>query len=382
MMTGKSEFSKEELERYARQFVLKDFGYENQLKLKKSSVLVIGAGGLGAPLLLYLTAAGIGKLGIVDFDSVQLSNLQRQVLFDTQDLGMNKANAAVQHLAALNPETRLHSYAEKLTSLNVSAIIDDYDIVVDCSDNFPTRYLANDACILRDKPLVYGAILQFEGQLSVFNVKENQKFSTNYRDLFPQPPPPESIPNCEEVGVLGVLPGFIGTLMATEVIKLITRVSSPLTDQLLIVDALSLEFTKIKIPDRSTRNEVTRLIDYEDFCGVSVKKSKYLGMKECTVQELQRLIEENEDHQLIDVREPHEYDICNIGGELIPMAQVPHSLEKISKEKKVIVHCRTGGRSRQIIMWLEKNHGFDNLYNLQGGITEWANSIDPSLDVY
>lgn len=372
----------QELLRYSRHLVLNDFGPEAQQKLKAARVLVVGAGGLGCPALLYLTAAGVGTIGIVDFDTVQESNLQRQVLFTTDDIGKNKAGAAINRLSQLNPFTRFMLHQLKLNSTNALQIIGEYDMVLDGSDNFPTRYLVNDACVLAGKPLVYGAILQYEGQLSVFNVPTgNGNRSVNYRDLFPMPPLPDEVPNCEEAGVLGVLPGIIGSMMAGEAIKLITSMGVPLAGKLAILDSLTLELTHVTIPDRNTRTSINHLVDYDLFCGINQNKSKSLGMKEITVQELKQMLDSQVDFQLIDVREPYENDMANLGGELIPMAEVPHNLDRISKTKKVVVHCRSGGRSGNIIQWLEKNHGFDNLYNLKGGILAWAKEIDPTLSV-
>ncbi|QOI98025.1 MAG: ThiF family adenylyltransferase [Flammeovirgaceae bacterium] len=372
----------EELIRYSRHLVLTDFGIEAQLKLKSTRVLVVGAGGLGCPVLLYLTAAGVGTIGIADFDVVQESNLQRQILFTTDDIGRNKSEAAVERLAKLNPFPAFTAYPVKLTRHNALEIITHYDLVIDGSDNFPTRYLVNDACVLCNKPLVYGAILQYEGQVAVFNiVKKDGTRSANYRDLFPHPPRPDEVPNCEEAGVLGVLPGIVGSLMANEAIKLLTGKGELLAGKLFLFDSQVLHTTTLTIPDRNGRNYITELIDYELFCGINQNKNKSLGMKEVTVQELKQMLDNGEDFQLIDVRESYENELSNLGGELIPMAEVPHNIASISKTKKVVIHCRSGGRSGNIIQWLEKNHGFDNLYNLKGGILAWAREIDPSLPV-
>jgi molybdopterin/thiamine biosynthesis adenylyltransferase/rhodanese-related sulfurtransferase len=371
-----------ELMRYSRHLVLPGFGKEKQLKLKGSRVLVVGAGGLGSPVLLYLAAAGVGHIGIVDFDTVQTSNLQRQVIFTTAQTGINKAMAAAERLSLLNPHIAVVPHTQQLTSDNILNIIRDYDVVIDGSDNFPTRYLVNDACVLSNKPLVYGAVLTFEGQVAVFNHHDSQGWSSNYRDVFPQPPSPDSVPNCEQAGVLGVMPGLIGTLMATEAIKLITGSGDLLVNKLLVVDALSMEFTTLKTRVQSARDTIKNLIDYEDFCGVNERKNKSLGMKEITVQELAELLQSKADFQLIDVREPHEFDICNLGGQLIPLAEIPEHVGEISKARKVVIHCRSGGRSGQAIKWLEKNHQFENLYNLQGGILAWAQHIDPSMPTY
>ena len=379
----------QELIRYSRHLVLEEFGLENQMKLKRARVLVVGAGGLGSPALLYLVAAGVGTMGVADFDNVDQSNLQRQVVFNIEDIGKNKAEAAVARLKLLNPLIAYKTYNYKINSANALEILSGFDIIVDGSDNFPTRYLLNDACALLGKPLVYGSILRFEGQVSVFNLQNpDTTFSANYRDLFPQPPPAESIPNCEQAGVLGVLPGMIGSLQANEVIKIITGIGKPLTNKLLIFDALDTEFTIIHIPNRSAIGSITALVDYDDFCGINEKKDKYLGiqqnrlMKEITVQELKRLKDSGADFQLIDVREPHEYDICNLEGELIPMAEIPGSTTKIARDKQVIIHCRSGKRSGEMVLWLEKNEGYENLYNLKGGVLAWAKEIDLSMPTY
>jgi adenylyltransferase/sulfurtransferase len=377
-----NKLSPEEVIRYSRQLVLKDFGPVAQQKLKKARVLVVGAGGLGCPALLYLTAAGIGTIGIADFDTVNESNLQRQVLFTTDDVGKGKAEAAVNRLSRLNPLTAFSVYPERLNWSNALQVIKDFDIVLDGSDNFSTRYLVNDACVLENKPLVYGAILQYEGQLAVFNApREDGNHPVNYRDLFPLPPDPEEVPNCEQAGVLGVLPGIIGSMMANEAIKLITGIGKPLAGKLALLDSLTLDLVHITIPNRNARSTIGHLIDYDVFCGTNPDKSKSRGMKEITVQELKDMLDTQNDFQLIDVREPYENDISNLGGELIPMADVPHNVHRISKSKKVVIHCRSGGRSGNIIQWLEKNHGFNNLYNLKGGILAWAKEIDPTLPV-
>jgi adenylyltransferase/sulfurtransferase len=375
--------------RYSRHLVLEEFGMEGQLKLKQSKVLVVGAGGLGCPVLLYLTAAGIGTIGIIDHDKVDLTNLQRQILYTTDDVGKNKADAASARLKLLNTFVHFVTYSDRLIADNALTIIKDYDIVIDGTDNFPTRYLLNDACVLLNKPLIYGSILKFEGQVSVFNLKlDSGKYSANYRDLFPEPPDAESVPNCSAAGVLGVLPGMIGSIQAAEAIKVITDVGEPLAGKLLILDALTMDLIRINIPNRSARNHITSLIDYEDFCGINQDKNKSLTsqknnvMKEITVQELEKLKESGADFQLIDVREPHEFDICDIGGELIPMGDIPAQVDKISNDKQVVVHCRSGKRSGDIINWLEKNHNFTNLYNLKGGILAWAKEIDPEMPTY
>ena len=379
----------EELKRYSRHLVLEEFGLEAQMRLKEAKVLVVGAGGLGSPALLYLTAAGVGTLGIIDPDVIDLSNLQRQVLFNVSDIGAKKALTAEKKLKQLNPLVSITSYPQKIVSGNAIQLIRNYDLVVDGTDNFATRYLLNDACVLLDKPLIYGSILKFEGQLAVFNfLKKDGNRSSNYRDLFPEPPLPESVPNCEQAGVIGVLPGIIGSLQANEAIKILTGIGEVLSDKLLIFDSLTLDQTLINIPNRNSRDSIKSLIDYEDFCGISRDKNKSLvtnpsnTMKEVTVQELKKMKESGEDFQLIDVREPHEYDICNLEGELIPMSEIPSNVEKISKDKKVVIHCRSGKRSGDMLLWLEKNHGLTNLYNLKGGVLAWAKEIDPEMPTY
>ncbi len=369
-------FSKDEQIRYSRQFVLPGFGHEAQLKLKSSKVIVIGAGGLGCPVLLYLAAAGVGTLAIVDHDQVSLSNLQRQILYTTEDVTKSKALAAAEKLKKLNPEINFEVIEKKITSDNALTFFAGYDVVVDCTDNFPTRYLINDACIILDKPLVFGSIFRYEGQVSVFNYQK----SPNYRDLYPLPPTPDSVPNCEEGGVLGVLAGIIGCMQANEVIKIAGDFGEPLAGRLMIFDSHTFEFTQIKIPDQNSRAKIKSLINYDEFCGIATNPTN--AMKEVTVQELKALIDSGADFQLIDVREPHEYDICNLGGELIPQGEIPHQVEKVSKDRQVILQCRSGARSGNMVQWLEKNHGFTNLYNLKGGILAWAREIDPAMPTY
>jgi len=371
-------FTSSELNRYSRHFALPDFGLEAQEKLKRASILVVGAGGLGCPVLLYLTAAGVGEIGIADFDLISESNLQRQVLYSTNDVGKRKAEVAKARLAELNPFVNINLYTDKLTSANALEIANPYDLIIDASDNFPTRYLLNDVSVLLSKPLIYGSVFRYEGQVAVFNYSG----SVTYRDLYPTPPDEGSVPNCEEGGVLGVLPGIIGSIQANEAIKIITNIGEPLAGTLLLFDSLTLESLKISIADKNQRAAISELIDYDDFCGINDKKIQHSHMQEITVQELKNLKDSNADFQLIDVREPHEYDICEIGGELIPMAEVPFNVDKISRDKQVVVHCRSGKRSGDIIQWLEKNQNFTNLYNLKGGILAWAKEIDTSMPTY
>lgn len=352
-----------------------DFDESSQFKLKQAKVTVVGAGGLGAPVLFYLAAAGVGSIQIVDDDKINVSNLQRQILFSTEDVGKGKAEVASQKLLRLNPNVRVDVRQNRLHSANAMEILSDSDIIIDCTDNFPTRYLLNDACQLLNKVWVYGSIFRYEGQVSVFNLKNGP----DYRDLYPTPPQPNSVPDCEQGGVLGSLAGIVGSIQANEVIKLITEIGESLAGRLLIVDSASMETSFISIPVRVTKEKIKNLIDYDEYCGL--KKSSNT-MKEVTVQELKKLIDSKADFQLIDVREPHEFDICNLGGELIPQAEVPHNVDKISKTKQVIIHCRSGARSGNMVQWLEKNHGMTNLYNLKGGIKAWATEIDTTMPTY
>lgn len=374
-MSSISDFDKSELERYSRHFVLPQFGITGQQKLKAASVIVIGAGGLGCPVLQYLTAAGVGTIGILDYDRVGESNLHRQILYDVDDIGKPKAQQAAIKLKALNPHVTIQMINHKIDSSNALELLPPYDIIIDCTDNFPTRYLLNDAAVLLNKPLVYGSIFRYEGQVAVFNLNQ----SANYRDLYPAPPAPGSVPNCEEGGVLGVLPGIIGCLQANEVLKIIAGIGEPLTNKVLLMDTLSMETNVIKFPNRNERNSIKKLIDYDSFCGIN---ETIMDMKEITVSELKALKDNGEDHQLIDVREEYEREICSIDGEPIPMGEIAQRIEQISRDKKVIIHCRSGSRSGNTIKWLEKNHNFDNLYNLKGGILAWADEIDPSLTKY
>ncbi len=366
--------SKNEIERYARHFPLPDFGMAGQEKLKSVRVLVVGCGGLGNPVSQYLSAAGVGHLGLLDNDKVAIGNLQRQVLYNQNLLGNGKANSAKKILSALNSEIEITAIDKRLTADNALEILRDWDLIIDCSDNFPTRYLLNDACVLLDKTLIYGSIYQYEGQVSVFNVDK----SANYRDLFPLPPDPASVPNCEVGGVLGSLAGIIGSIQANEAMKIICNIGEPLVEKLFIFDSLTSQSKVIKYRSKQTRDQITELIDYEEFCSNSTKKM----VKEVTVKELHDMMENKEDFQLIDVREPHEADISTLNGDLIPLGQVPDNEDKIATDKKVVVHCRSGARSGQAIQYLEKKLGLDNLYNLRGGILAWADEIDPSMAKY
>lgn len=375
------QFSKPELARYNRHIIIPEFGLEAQQKLKAAKVLVIGSGGLGSPVLLYLAAAGVGKIGIVDFDRVDDSNLQRQVLFGVESVGQPKVEAAKRRLEALNPHIAIEVYDTLINSQNALDIIKDYDVVADGTDNFPTRYLVNDACVLLGKTNVYASIFQFEGQVSVFNYRNAAgELGPNYRDLYPTPPPPGLVPSCAEGGVLGVLPGIIGSMQASEVIKVITGVGEPLSGRFFIFDALNFETRTFKIkrrddnPINGKNPTITQLIDYEMFCGMKVVERP---VKEITVQEFLQWQTLGEKYQLIDVREPHEYEAANIGAELIPLATVASNADRFEKDVKVVVHCRSGVRSAKAIRELEDKFGFDNLYNLKGGILAYLEEVQP-----
>jgi sulfur-carrier protein adenylyltransferase/sulfurtransferase len=380
------QFSKEELARYNRHIIIKEFGLDAQKKLKAAKVLVIGSGGLGSPVLLYLAAAGVGTIGIVDFDVVDDSNLQRQVLFGVHDVGKSKAEAARQRLQSLNPFINIEVHNVQFTSKNALELIKKYDVVADGTDNFPTRYLVNDACVLLDKPNVYASIFQFEGQVSVFNYRNSTgELGPNYRDLYATPPPPGLVPSCAEGGVLGVLPGIIGSLQALEVIKVITGVGEILSGRFYIFDALNFESRTFNLkrnpnnPLNGVNPTIKELIDYEEFCSL---KTVERAIREISVKELYDWQVRGEDFQLIDVREPHEYDIVNLGAELIPLGVVSKHAEKIDRTKKVVIHCKTGGRSAKAIRELEDKFGFTNLYNLKAGIFGWIDEVDPELTKY
>lgn len=379
-MSQEIKLSAAEMARYARHITIPEFNIEGQKKLKAAKVLVIGSGGLGSPALLYLAAAGVGHIGIVDFDVVDESNLQRQVLFNVHDIGKSKAATARKRLEALNPHIKITVHETRFTKENALEIVKPYDLVADGTDNFPTRYLVNDACVLAGKTNIYASIFRFEGQVSVFNyLNEDGSRGPNYRDLFPEPPPPGLVPNCAEGGVLGVLPGIIGSMQASEVIKVITGVGEPLSGRLFLFDAAAFTTRILKV-QKNPETKITELINYEQFCGIIPIDDS--PVKEITVQELYNYKTQGIDFQLIDVREPHEYEIANINGELIPLATVSESASIISKEKKVIIHCRSGVRSANAIRELQDLHGFDNLYNLKGGILAWAKEIDESVQAY
>ncbi|AHM61339.1 UBA/THIF-type NAD/FAD binding protein [Flammeovirgaceae bacterium 311] len=372
-------FTPEELQRYDRHLILPQFGKEGQLKLKQAKVLVVGTGGLGSPLLLYLAAAGVGTIGLVDFDVVDRSNLQRQVLYTVADVGTPKVEAAKKRLQELNPNVTVITHNTRITSGNALEIIKGYDVVADGTDNFPTRYLVNDTCVLLDKPLIYASIYQFDGQASVFNYRyPDGSRGPNYRDLFPHPPLPHMVPSCAEGGVLGVLPGLLGTIQANEVIKIITGIGETLAGRLFLYDALSFSTRTLKVA-KDPQNPLTgesptihTLIDYEAFCGLEKKEElKSTQPRELSVQELKAMQAAGEEFQLLDVREQHEYDARNLGGMLIPLRSLPDQFEKLDKDKKLVVHCLSGQRSAQAIKFLRQK-GFSKLYNLKGGILAWT----------
>ena len=376
----------EELHRYSRQILLPSFGVEAQEKLKNASVLVIGAGGLGTPVLQYLTAAGVGKIGIVDFDQVDISNLQRQVLFNTDEITQSKSKVAADKLQRLNPLVQLENIHSQITSQNAKQIVAEYDLVVDGSDNLPTRYLVNDACILLNKPLVYGAIFQYEGQVSVFNqILKDGSRGPNYRDLFPEPPPPEMVPSCSEGGVLGVLPGIIGSMMANEAIKIISNVGETLSGRLVLFN--SLDFTSRTVNIRKSKSNpingdnptIQDLIDYELFCDPSKKSN---AVQEIEPTELKQWMDTKKEFQLIDVRDNQEVNLVRLDSIHIPLIQLDTSVTKIQKDIPVVVYCKSGGRSAKAIKKLESNYGFKNLLNLKGGIISWINQVDPTLPRY
>jgi molybdopterin/thiamine biosynthesis adenylyltransferase/rhodanese-related sulfurtransferase len=386
-LTALPELTTDDLSRYSRHLILPEVGMEGQRRLKAAKVLCVGTGGLGSPLAFYLAAAGIGTLGLVDFDVVDASNLQRQIIHSTKDIGRKKLDSAEEKLTALNPALNVVKHDTMLSSANALEILKDYDIVADGTDNFPTRYLVNDACVLLGKPNVYGSIFRFEGQASVFATEQGPC----YRCLYPEPPPPGLVPSCAEGGVLGILPGLVGVIQATEAIKLILGKGEPLIGRLLLVDALNMRFRELKLrknpecPVCGANPTVTQLIDYQQFCGIvpetphesSVKN----GIPQITVKELKRRIDAGEDVQLIDVREPYEYQIAQIGGKLIPQNDVPQRLAEIDREREVVVHCRSGARSQRIAEFL-KQAGYPRVANVAGGILAWSDEIDPRVQKY
>ncbi len=381
---AKAPLRPDQYERYRRHLNLPEFGAEGQLRLLESRVLVIGVGGLGCPLAQYLAAAGVGTLGLVDFDVVEVSNLQRQVLFGTADVGRPKVEVASERLRAMNPDLEVRSHVERVTSENATALFRDYDVVVDGTDNFPTRYLSNDACVLLGKPTVYGAILRFEGQAATFDARRGPC----YRCLFPEPPPPDSVPSCAEGGVLGVLPGVIALVQATETLKLLTGIGEPLIGRLLHYDALAMRFDEYRLekdpacPVCGEEPTVRELIDYEGFCGLGAPREA--PVPALSAAEVRSLVESGEDILLLDVREPDEWERSRIpGARLIPLGELERCLHELAdwKDRRIIVHCHHGGRSAEACRILRRA-GFSRVENLDGGIEAWALTVDPSVPRY
>ena len=377
----------EEMGRYSRHLILPEVGEAGQLKLKNARVLCIGAGGLGAPLTMYLAAAGVGTLGIVDFDVVEASNLHRQVIHGTNDIGRPKLDSAEDSLKAINPNTKIVKFETRLTSENALEIFKDFDIIADGTDNFPTRYLVNDACVLSGKPNVYASIFRFEGQASVFATEDGPC----YRCLYPEPPPPGLVPSCAEGGVLGILPGLLGIIQATEVIKLILGQGDPLVGRLLLADTLAMRFRELKLhknpacPVCGTHPTVTKLIDYAEFCGLPSKSAAppavVNGVPQMQVEELKRRLDADEDVFVLDVREPYEFAIAQIGGHLIPLNDLPQRVRELDANREIVVHCKVGGRSQKAAEFLSQS-GFKKIHNLAGGITAWSEKVDPLVPKY
>jgi sulfur-carrier protein adenylyltransferase/sulfurtransferase len=377
--------SKEEIMRYSRHLIMPEVGMEGQLKIKAAKVLCIGTGGLGAPLGLYLAAAGVGRIGLVDFDVVDSTNLQRQVLFSTQDVGVPKTQAAANRLRGLNPDIQIETYETQLTSANAFELFKDYDIIVDGTDNFPTRYLVNDASVLMGKLNVYGSIFRFEGQITVFGAPDGPC----YRCLYPEPPPPGLVPSCAEGGVLGVLPGIVGTIQAAEALKLIIGKGDPLIGRLLLFDALAMKFRELKLrknpdcPLCGTHPTQKGLIDYAEFCGVRGEEapSTVTNIPEITPRELKARLDKGDDIYVLDVREPHEYQICNINGHLIPLGELPQRVHELDSSKEIVAHCKSGKRSAQAVEFL-RGAGFKKIQNLKGGILAWSDEVDSTVPKY
>ena len=382
--TRPSTLSNEEILRYSRHLIMPEVGMEGQQKLKAARVLCIGAGGLGSPLALYLAAAGVGTLGMVDFDVVDLTNLQRQIIHTEADVGRLKLDSAEEKVKAINPLVNVRKFETRLTSANALDIFKDFDIIADGTDNFPTRYLVNDACVLTGKPNVYASIFRFEGQASVFATEEGPC----YRCLYPEPPPPGLVPSCAEGGVLGILPGLLGIIQATEVIKLILGSSEPLIGRLLLVDALAMKFRELRLrkdkncPVCGENPTIHELIDYNEFCGIrGEEKPLNTGVPEIQPEELKRRLDAGDDIFVLDVREPHEYQICNLGGYLIPLGDLPKRVNELDTSREIVAHCKSGVRSAKAIDFLQKA-GFRRVKNLAGGILRWSEKVDPTVPKY
>src|SRR2546426_142336 len=383
--TAAVQLSKDEILRYSRHLIMPEVGMEGQLKLKQAKVLAIGAGGLGSPLALYLAAAGVGKLGIVDFDVVDFTNLQRQVIHSTSDVGRSKLASARETIQGINPEIQIDTHETRLTSENALDIFKDYDVIADGTDNFPTRYLVNDACVLLGKPNAYGSIFRFEGQASVFYAKEGPC----YRCLYPEPPPPGLVPSCAEGGVLGVLPGIVGSIQAMETIKVILGAGDSLVGRLLLFDALAMKFRELKLRKNSDcpmcgkNRTIHQLIDYFEFCGVRGEEAPApdLQVPEMTPRELKARLDRGDDLYILDVREPHEYQICNIKGHLLPLGELPRRVHELDSSREIVAHCSSGKRSAEAVDFLRKA-GFRKIHNLKGGILAWSDEVDPSVPKY
>lgn len=378
------QFSQEETRRYGRHFVLPNVGIEGQKKLKAARVLIIGAGGLGSPAAMYLAATGVGNLGLVDFDNVDITNLHRQLLYSSSDVGKPKVLVAQERLRTINPEVNVEVFHEQLSSRNALAIIKGYDIVIDGSDNLPTRYLVNDACVMLGKPNVYGAIFQFEGQASVFDAKRGPC----YRCIFPDPPPPELVPSCAEAGVLGMLPAIVGNIQAVEAVKLIVGFGNSLVGRLILFDASAMDFRELKIkksgscPVCGESPTIRELIDYEEFCGVKPVNANPTNQSyRITVKELKQRLDNGEKVKLLDVREQYEYDLVHLDAKLIPLRTLAGKLQELNAEDEIVVYCHTGVRSLSAVEFLKSN-GFANVKNLTGGIEAWAREIDPGMTRY
>ena len=376
--------SKDEILRYSRHLIMPEVGMEGQLKLKNASVLLVGAGGLGAPLGLYLAAAGVGRIGLVDFDVVDFTNLQRQVIHGTKDVGRKKLDSAIESMRDINPHLQFDRHEVALTSENALGIIKDYDIVVDGTDNFPTRYLVNDACVLLGKPNVYGSIFRFEGQATVFAYEGGPC----YRCLYPEPPPPGLVPSCAEGGVLGILPGTVGLIQATETVKLILGIGEPLVGRLLLYDALAMRFRELKLrrntecPICGDHPTITKLIDYYQFCGVPRQEIAPMTEGEIEPKDVKAKLDRGDDFVLIDVREPHEYQICNIpGAKLIPLGDLAKRMNELNPSDEIVAHCKSGIRSGKAVDFL-KQAGFQKVRNMKGGILAWSDTVDPSVAKY
>jgi sulfur-carrier protein adenylyltransferase/sulfurtransferase len=376
--------SKDEILRYSRHLIMPEVGMEGQLKLKQARVLLIGTGGLGAPLGLYLAAAGVGHLGLVDFDTVDFTNLQRQVTFGTSDVGRRKVEAARERLANLNPEIEINVHETMLTSANALELFRGYEIIVDGTDNFPTRYLVNDATVLSGKINVYGSIFRFEGQATVFGAPGGPC----YRCLYPEPPPPGLVPSCAEGGVLGVLPGIVGSIQAMETIKLILGKGESLVGRLLLFDALQMRFREVKLrknpdcPVCGKHPTVTKLIDYQEFCGIRGEEAApTVSVPEITPRELKARLDRGDDLYILDVREPHEYQICHLNGHLIPLGDLPRRVNELDSSREIVAHCRSGKRSADAVSFL-RQAGFKKIWNLKGGILAWSDEVDPKVPKY